>query len=227
VPRLDAPPRRRAASACTGRHEAPVNRGALVAFEGIDGSGKTTQLARAACALRAAGREVVETREPTDGAFGRRIRAMARSGERVAPEEELRWFVEDRREHVASVIAPGLAAGAWILCDRYYLSTVAYQGARGLDPARLLAEAEAEFPRPDLALVFDLEPEAALARVATRGGAAEPAFEEADFLARAAALFRALDRPYVVHLDARGDPDAIHRAVLAALRERLATSGPG
>jgi len=135
-----------------------VNDGRLVAFEGIDGAGKSTQLARLAAALRAQGRSVVETREPTDGPWGRRIRAMARAGERVAPAEELRWFVEDRREHVAQVIRPAIAAGAVVLTDRYFLSTVAYQGARGLDPERLLAEAEAEFPLPDLALVLDVDP---------------------------------------------------------------------
>jgi dTMP kinase len=198
-----------------------VNRGALVAFEGVDGSGKSTQLALLAAALRAAGRSVVETREPTDGAWGRRIRAMARSGERVAPEEELRWFVEDRREHVAAVIRPGVASGAVVLTDRYTLSTVAYQGARGLDPERLLAAAEAEFPVPDLALVLEVEPEVGLARVAGRGGEAEPAFEEATFLARVAALFRAVERPYVVHLDARRARDAVQRDVQGALRRRL------
>jgi dTMP kinase len=198
-----------------------VNRGALVAFEGVDGSGKSTQLALLAAALRAAGRSVVETREPTEGAWGRRIRAMARSGERVAPEEELRWFVEDRREHVAAVIRPGVASGAVVLTDRYYLSTVAYQGARGLDPERLLAAAEAEFPVPDLALVLEVEPEIGLARVAGRGGEAEPAFEEASFLARVAALFRAVERPYVVHLDARRARDAVQRDVQDALRRRL------
>lgn len=198
-----------------------MKRGSLIAFEGVDGSGKSTQLARLAEHLHRAGRRVVATREPTDGVWGRRIRAMARSNERVAPEEELRWFVEDRREHVATVIAPALREGAVVLTDRYYLSTVAYQGARGLDPARLLAEAEATFPWPDLAIVLDIAPEAGLARVAARGGVAEPAFEEAAFLARAAAIFRSLARDYVLHLDASGTPDAVAAAVREAVARRL------
>jgi len=198
-----------------------VNRGRLVAFEGVDGSGKSTQLALLAAALREAGRGVVETREPTEGSIGRRIRAMARSGERPAPAEELRWFVEDRREHVRDVIGPGLAAGLVVLTDRYYLSTAAYQGARGLDPARLLAEAEAEFPKPDLALVLDVEPETGLERVAARGGRAEPAFEDARYLVAVAAAFRALARPYIVRVEADHPPAAVHRAILYALRRRL------
>lgn len=201
-----------------------MNAGRLIAFEGVDGAGKSTQLRLLAERLRAAGRSVIETREPTDGPWGQRIRAMARSGERVSPAEELRWFVEDRREHVAAVIRPGLARGAFVLTDRYYLSTVAYQGARGLDPERLLAEAEAEFPRPDLALVLDVDPELGLARVASRGGVAEPAFEEAAFLARAAALFRALERPYVRHVDARQPPDAVAEAVWQAVAALVAPS---
>lgn len=198
-----------------------MNGGLLIAFEGVDGAGKSTQLRRLAAALRAAGHDVVETREPTGGPWGRRIREMARSGARVAPAEELRWFVEDRREHVAAVIRPGVARGALVLTDRYFLSTVAYQGARGLDPERLLAEAEAEFPLPDLALVLDVDPEAGLARVAARGGVAEPAFEEAAFLARAVAIFRGLGRRYVEHVDGRGEPEAVARAIGALVQQRL------
>lgn len=198
-----------------------MNRGRLVAFEGLDGSGKSTQLALLAEALRSAGRDVIETREPTGGAVGRRIRAMARSGERVAPAEELRWFVEDRREHVREVIEPALASGRVVLTDRYYLSTAAYQGARGLDPARLLTEAEAEFPRPDLALVLDVPPEVGLARVAARGGPREPAFEDETYLAAVSAVFRTLARPYILRVDADHPAAAVHRAVLYALRKRL------
>lgn len=198
-----------------------MNAGRLIAFEGIDGAGKSTQLGRLAAALRAAGRAVVETREPTGGPFGRRIRAMARSGERVAPEEELRWFVEDRREHVAAVIRPALADGVIVLTDRYFLSTVAYQGARGLDPRRLLVDAEAAFPLPDLALLLEMDPAGGLARVAGRGGAAEPAFEDGHFLADVAALFRAIDRPYVARIDGSGAPDLVAAEIRSVVRQRL------
>jgi len=199
-----------------------VNRGRLVVFEGIDGSGKSTQLGLLAEQLRESHLAPIVTREPTDGRWGRKIRAMARSGEVIAPEEELRWFLEDRREHVEKVMRPGIEAGRIILSDRYYLSTVAYQGARGFDPQALLAQAEAEFPMPDLALIFELDPEAGLARVQARGDAAEPTFEEAGFLARVAAVFRALDRPYLARIDASRPIEAVARAVRETVRERLA-----
>ncbi|MBS1107758.1 MAG: thymidylate kinase [Deltaproteobacteria bacterium] len=199
-----------------------MNRGRLVVFEGVDGSGKSTQLGLLAEQLRESHLAPIVTKEPTDGRWGRKIRAMARSGEVIAPEEELRWFLEDRREHVEKVMRPGIEAGRIVLSDRYYLSTVAYQGARGFDPQALLAQAEAEFPMPDLALIFELDPEAGLARVQARGDAAEPTFEEAGFLARVAAVFRALDRPYLARIDASRPIEAVARAVRETVRERLA-----
>jgi dTMP kinase len=194
-----------------------VNPGTLIVLEGIDGSGKTTQQAAIARVLRERGHDVLETREPTDGAWGARIRAMARSDERVPPEEELRWFVEDRREHVEREVAPALARGRTVVCDRYFLSTVAYQGARGLDWEEILTESERAFPLPDRALVYELSPDAALARVRARGGTPEPAFERLAYLRRVAAIFAALERPYIRRIDASAPEEAVRRASLAAL----------
>jgi dTMP kinase len=197
-----------------------VTRGRLIVFEGLDGSGKTTQLLWLAGALRGGGHAVVTTREPTDGAFGRRIRAVAKGHEPPAPEEELRWFTEDRREHVSGVIAPALDRGEIVLCDRYYLSTVSYQGARGLDWAAILARSEAEFPIPDLALLLEIDPAQALARVRERGRS-EPLFEQADFLARVATLYRELPCAYLERLDGRREPDQVRDAVGEVVRRRL------
>ena len=102
-----------------------MNGGRLIVFEGLDGCGKSTQIEHLARALREAGGDALVTCEPTDGAWGRRLREMARGSEPVAAEEEMRWFVEDRREHVAQVLAPALEAGRIVLTDRYYLSSVA------------------------------------------------------------------------------------------------------
>lgn len=146
-----------------------VKRGRLIVFEGLDGCGKSTQLRRVAEALRERGLDPVVTREPTDGAWGRRIREMAQSGRAVAPETELAWFFEDRREHMRDVVRPALEAGRLVLSDRSYLSTVAYQGARGLDAAKILADSEAEFERPDCVLLFVIPAREGLARVAARG----------------------------------------------------------
>jgi dTMP kinase len=198
-----------------------VNAGYLIAFEGLDGCGKTTQVARLVAALRAAGHDVVRTAEPTDGTWGRRIRAMARGGRAVAPEEELRWFHEDRREHAARVIRPALEAGRGVVTDRYYLSSVAYQGARGLDWREILAASEAEFPQPDLVLLLEIAPEAGLARVRARPGHLESVFEDAERLERVAAIFAAVERGYVERVPAAGSPDAVEARLRQRVAERL------
>ncbi len=198
-----------------------MNRGRLLAFEGLDGCGKSTQVAALARALRDAGRDVLTTREPSDGPWGRRIREMARAGVPAAAEEELRWFVEDRRSHVAETLEPALRAGRVVLTDRYFLSTVAYQGARGLDPERILADSEAEFPLPDLVLLLEVDPALGLERVRGRGGTLENVFEQPERLARVAEIFRSLDRPYLERVDASGPADAVERAVRARVEQRL------
>lgn len=198
-----------------------MKRGRLLVFEGLDGCGKTTQAARLAERLRRAGRDVVETREPSDGPHGRRIRERARAGERVPAAEELAWFVADRRDHVERVIAPALAADRIVVSDRYTLSSVAYQGAAGLDPRAILEQGEAEFPLPDLVLLLEIGVEVGLARVHGRGAALEALFEERSRLARVAEIFRSIDRDYVERIDAGAPPDAVAEAVARCVRRRL------
>lgn len=198
-----------------------MKRGILIVFEGIDGSGKSTQLRRTAALLRARGLDILETGEPTKGLWGRKIREMARTTDRVPRETELAWFIKDRREHMRDVVGPALAAGRVVLCDRSYFSTVAYQGARGFDPATLLADSQAEFGRPDLVLFFDIDPEDGLARVAARGGEAEPVFEELNYLERVAEIFRSLELPERVRIDAARGEEAVAKDVMGAVERIL------
>lgn len=198
-----------------------MNAGKLIVFEGIDGCGKSTQRDRLAAALRATGSEVVTTAEPTAGTWGRRIRAAARSGAAVPAQQELAWFTQDRRDHVAEVIRPALARGSVVVSDRYFLSTVAYQGARGCDADEILAASEAEFPLPDLVLLLMIAPAAGLARVRERAAVAEPRFEEAEFLTAVAGIFAKLDRPYIVRIDAAQPVAAVEAEIAVRVRERL------
>ena len=106
--------------------------GILIAFEGIDGAGKTTQVDLVASFFERAGEAFVRSREPTDGPWGRKIKESAVNG-RLSPAEELEAFTEDRKEHVRQLIAPALAAGKVILLDRYFyrrLRTKAMTAAR-------------------------------------------------------------------------------------------------
>ena len=217
------PPRaaRRARPRVHGRRVNARSRGRLLAFEGLDGSGKSTQVAALARALAAAGRDVVATHEPSGGPTGARIREMARAGALLPPEEELRWFVEDRRAHVREEVAPSLDAGRVVVTDRYFLSTVAYQGARGLDWRAILAASEAEFPLPDLVVLLEIDPRRGLERVRARGAALEGAFERVERLRRVAEILAAIDRPWIERIGAEGSPAAVHAAVLARVRARL------
>src|SRR5262249_29943843 len=137
-------------------------------FEGIDGAGKTTQAGLLERALVESGVAVVRTKEPTNGPWGQRLRASAATG-RMSPDEELNAFLEDRREHVGTLIEPALGAGKVVIVDRYYFSTAAYQGARGRDPAELIRINESFAPKPDLLVILEIAAATGIARIRQRG----------------------------------------------------------
>jgi dTMP kinase len=174
--------------------------GFLLVLEGIDGMGKSTVARALVEYCRERDRPAIFSREPTDGPWGRKLRQSAQSG-RLSLEEELECFLADRAEHVAQIIQPGLAAGKVVILDRYYLSTAAYQGARGADPEKILAENERFAPPPDLALLLDAPPSTGLGRVQRRGDVPDE-FEHASALAEVRRIFLAIGRPWIVRIDA-------------------------
>lgn len=186
----------------------------FVAFEGIDGSGKSTQARRLGERLRAEGVPVVLTAEPTQGAVGRVIREMLNADREESWSYDWRamtlLFAADRAAHLTNLIEPVLLAGETVICDRFVLSTVAYQLAgalKQLDRAgvtlsgseRRAARAEMgvwmrqlfdPFRRPDLTIVLLPSVDVALARVGARGGPPEK-YEKADYLRDVASTYRA------------------------------------
>lgn len=196
--------------------------GTLIAFEGIDGSGKTTQAALLTDWARGLGFEAVATKEPTAGPWGRRIRDSKFTA-RLSREEELDCFVRDRKEHVAQLVAPALARGAVVVVDRYYFSTAAYQGARGLDPAAVLALNQAFAPRPDIVLLLDLEVDQGLARIAERGAGVD-LFESTSELTKARAIFLALEEPHLARLDATLPVPELHARIVFEVMRRAMPS---
>jgi dTMP kinase len=204
-----------------------AKRGVLLALEGIDGCGKSTQAELLAAALKARGLEVVLTCEPTDGPLGQQIREYFQGPTRyLSPKEELNLFMADRREHVDEVIEPALAEGKIVITDRYYYSSVAYQGAMGLDPDRILAQNEVMAVPPDLTVILTLPVAQALARLSAAPQRARQVSEDPAYLEQVATMYAGLQGPHLRHLDASGPPAAVHAALLSLVLEFLETAGP-
>ncbi len=154
--------------------------GKFITFEGGDGSGKTTQLSRTVDWLKSQGEDVLQTFEPGDTALGKEIRRLLLSGEHTpVPAAELLLFLADRAQHVEKVIKPALAAGKWVVCDRYTDSTLAYQLAgRALEGTQTLRDmlrwAECGLS-PDVTIWLDLPVADAALRMQARESRGEVA----------------------------------------------------
>lgn len=203
-------------------------RGLLIVFEGLDGAGKTTQLGLLHDYLRGQGHDAVRLREPTEGPWGQKLRQLLLHGRGdVTPGTELEWFLNDRREHVGQQIRPALDRKQIVLLDRYYFSTMAYQGALGYNPRDIQARNEAFAPLPDLLLLLDLPPEVGWQRLKQRGTPSQ--FERLDYLERVAEIFNAMDFPYLKRIPADREPEAVQsqvrRETQQLLQRRAQTGG--
>ena len=186
----------------------------------MDGSGKTTQAALLAAALRAQGRTVVLAREPGATALGERVRALLLDGgDAIVPAAEALLFAAARAQLVADVVRPALEAGAWVVCDRFVDSSLAYQGAArglGIDAVWAVNELALAGCLPDLALVLELP----VGTARTRKGAPDGRIEEegAALQERVAEGYRELARRFperVALLSSDGSPEDVHAAVMA------------
>lgn len=155
----------------------------FIAFEGINGCGKTTLHRLLSQKLKGAGQQVIDTREPGGTPLGHHLRKLLLEwdGEAKSHRAELLLFAADRAEHVDKVIRPNLTAGRWVLTDRFIYSTVTFQGhGRGID--RDLIDAAnnlaVQGTLPDLVILLDLSPEDAFKRIAQRASAAQDSFED-------------------------------------------------
>lgn len=200
----------------------------FVSFEGVEGAGKTTQIARLAARLRAEGRQdILLTREPGDGPLGAELRRLALHPPMdifVEPRAELLIMMADRAQHVGQLLRPHLESGGVVLCDRYADSSVAYQGyGRGLDLAEIasLNTYATGGLTPDLTFLLDLDPAVGLARQKERSVMEEEALP---FHQRIRAGFLAMahtepDRWCV--LDSMHPPDTVQEEIWAVVSERL------
>ncbi|MCX9156732.1 dTMP kinase [Niveibacterium sp. 24ML] len=201
--------------------------GRFITFEGIDGAGKSTQIAAAVALIAAHGHTVVQTREPGGTPLSEKLRELALHEPMHLETEALVMFAA-RREHLAARIEPALAAGEWVVCDRFSDATYAYQvGGRGLGADKFAVLENWVHPgrQPDLTFLFDLDPAIAAARIAaTRSEGDRFEREQADFFTRVrhAYLERAAACATRFHvLDATRTPQAITAEVENVLKARF------
>ena len=222
--------------------------GLFITFEGIDGSGKSTQAHHLAGRLRGRGLEVIETREPGGAPGAEEIRRLLVEGEpgRWSAETEILLFTAARRDHVERVIGPALDRGAIVVCDRYVDSTRAYQTADNIARRKLVEELHRLMidRDPDLTLIFDMEPEEAEARIRSRdprrharptgsghdreAGGIEDRFERRGlaFQQRLRAVYRRIaeeEPTRARRIEASGSPEEVAARVWAAVGPVLET----
>ena len=196
----------------------------FVTFEGIDGSGKSTQAELLSARLQGEGVDVVSTREPGGTELGERIRDLLLHGGHVTPWAEALLYAASRAQHVDELVRPALERGAWVVCDRYVDSSVAYQGVGrgfGLDRVLDLNLAAVSDLMPDRTFLLELD----VSRLAGRLGDDHDRLEREaeDFHARVAEGYRALAARYperIVVLDAALPPETLAEEVYGALRVR-------
>jgi dTMP kinase len=219
-------------------------RGKFITFEGLDGTGKSTQMRKLGAVLRQTGYKVIETREPGGTPTAEKIRkVLLDSGTAgLSPQAEMALMFASRAQHIAEVIEPGLAAGNIVLCDRFTDSTEAYQGSGrrlGSEPVRELHRVLCADLQPDLTILMDSNPQASVNRARRRNqrtsktssrGHDENRFEQEtrSFFARVREGYLAIAKrepQRVVVVDARGTPEQTHHKILEVLSSRLALSG--
>ncbi|HEV2021057.1 MAG TPA: dTMP kinase [Terriglobales bacterium] len=211
-------------------------RGKFITIEGLDGCGKSTQLGKLAAVLRARGFEVVLTREPGGTPAGETIRGLLLDSRTagLAPMAELALMFASRAQHLHEVILPALAAGHFVLCDRFTDSTEAYQGGGrkvGIEPVHQLHQILCHGIQPDLTLLMDSEVSASVARAHRRNTAASGPHDENRFEQESRAFFERVRNAYlaiakreperVVLLDARRPVETVHSEIVEAVCTRL------
>ena len=196
-----------------------MNRGLLIVFEGIDGSGKSTQCRMLADLLNKKGIANISLAEPTRGKWGMKIRQLLTKGRNgISSNEELEWFMNDRREDVKQNIEPALKAGKVVLMDRYYFSTAAYQGALGFDPEKIRVDNERFAPIPDRVLIFHNSPEKSLERIES-SREEKSAFEKRDYLIEVQTIFKSFTGSNIRYVSSDSSLEKVYEQVLCEVQD--------
>ena len=195
-----------------------AKKGVFIVFEGIDGSGKSTHIKALAKELRSQGYNALQTSEPSKDRIGNFIRRYAeRNDSRLTPETEALLFAADRFEHVKTVVEPALRRGRIVISDRYLYSSLAYQGAGGLE-VDWIREMNRFAPKPDLGILLDILPEFSLQRVNRR----KTVFEDSDYLRKVRNIYLQLvEEGELVRIDADKPRKAVQAEIFSLIKKLL------
>ncbi len=186
-----------------------LNKGILIALEGIDGAGKTTQVMKLKNYYQGLGFRVSVFKEPTDGYYGKQIRKLAKSGRNVSPQEEFELFLRDRIEDCELNIVPALKRKELIFIDRYYFSSIAYQGALGLDIDYIWKKNEEIAVVPDLVIILDVAVKIGLSRIIFSRKEKPNYFEKEEYQQKVREIFKQLKASYIQEIDASFDVNTV------------------
>jgi len=190
----------------------PLRKGILIVFEGIDGSGKTTQAKILLEKLQKKGLDAVYFQEPSQGKWGRIIKEKALILDSLTPQEEVDLFQKDRRDNVEKNINPALKDKKVVILDRYYFSTIAYQGARGIDPEWIRRNNEKFAVKPDLVFILDIEAKNGLQRIEDRKKK-DKLFEREEYLVKVREIFKGFKGKGFIHIDGAKPKEEISRVI--------------
>lgn len=196
--------------------------GLLFAFEGIDGSGKTTIAKRCVNELVRLGYDCIYLKEPTDGKYGKKIKEVSLKGrDTLPPMAELELFLKDRIEDVNNNILPNLRKNKIVILDRYYYSTIAYQGSLGIDIEYIKRENEKIAPKPDVVFFISIPVEMSAKRIIHSRNDSINLFEKEEYLKKVKNIFDTIKNDEIIRIDGTREPDVVFNDVFTHIKSRL------
>lgn len=198
-------------------------KGVFIVFEGIDGCGKDTHIEILAKKLTAAGFQVTKTYEPWESEEAALLKKIAADGERkITPEEEADLYLQDRLKHARQVIIPALEEGRIVLCNRYYYSTMAYQGALGADPKKILEANERSVPIPDLVLMLKVGIDEGLRRIRARGKGIAKGYEKYEYLRKVSSILYNINSEKIITINTERPYQAVSDEIFIESKKVIA-----
>lgn len=194
-------------------------KGKLIVFEGIDGSGKSTQAKEVTKYLNKLNIKTIYTFEPTKGQYGEKLRSSYFT-KRFAPEKELMLFVKDRKEHTKYFIKPHLEEGVTVISDRYFYSSVAYQGALGIDTDYIISLHKNFIVEPDLIFIFEIDIETGLRRINAKRDKTDE-FENYNYLKKVDAIFKSFKFENIERINADVNKNILTENIIKIIRKRF------